>query len=352
MSDAIQGRLFDHKSSAAQAGTIHVDDHGLLTFAPTGGDGAQRLCTMSEVKVSDRIGNIPRRLELPSGQAFETTDNDGIDALLARFGRGKVMGKIAWLEGHGKLAFVALVLTLVIILSAFRWGVPVVSKQVAFALPSSVVQSIGSDTLPILDRIVFNPSALSLEEQTRVRQIFRRLQENHPKAQNYRLAIRDGGAIGPNAFALPGGQLVITDQLWLLAERPDEIAGVLAHEIAHVDNRHATRKVLEASALPLIIVWLTGDVDGATDVLINAPTMFISAAHSRSFEREADQDGAMIAARAGYDPRALGTILQKMTEDCAPECRGDNFLSSHPPTDERQDAIDQAAETYRPEIAL
>ncbi len=348
----VQGKLYDHKSSASINGALLVDDHGHLTFTADDGGQPQRLCTFSEVKVSDRIGTIPRRLDLPSGHAFETPDNEAIDDLLARFGRAKVMRKVAWLEGHGKLAFAALVLTLCAILAAFRWGVPVISKQVAFALPESVVESIGADTLPFLDQVVFKPSALSLEEQTKLRQIFKRLQANHPKAQSYRLAIRDGGPIGPNAFALPGGQLVITDQLWHLAERPDEIAGVLAHEIAHVDNRHGTRKVLEASALPLMIVWLTGDVDGATDVLINAPTMFISAAHSRAFEREADADGTKIAARAGYDPRALGTILHKMTEDCAPECRGDNFLSSHPPTDERQQAIDEAAEIYRPEIAL
>lgn len=352
MTDQILGKLYDHQSSAAVPGTLIIDDVGHLTFTADDGGQSKRLCTFSEVKVSDRIGTIPRRLDLPSGHAFETPDNDAIDDLLDRFGRAKIMRKVAWLEGHGKLAFAALVMTIAVLLAAFRWGVPVASKQVAFALPDSVIASIGSETLPILDRALFKPSTLSLEEQTRLRQIFRRLQANHPQAATYKLAIRDGSRIGANAFALPGGQLVITDQLWHLATRPDEIAGVLAHEIAHIDNRHATRKVLEASALPLIIVWLTGDMDGATDVLINAPTLFITAAHSRAFEREADADGTKIAARAGYDPRALGTILHKMTEDCAPECRGDNFLSSHPPTDERQQAIDDAADLYRPEFAL
>lgn len=348
----IVGNLFSHQSSMATQGHVTVDAHGHLDFIADNDGASQRLGTLEHIAITDRLGNTPRRFSLPSGQSFETLDNDQVDALLAMFGRGKVMRKVAWLEGHGKIAFAALILILAMAFSAFRWGVPVVAEAVAFAMPESMVRAIGEDTLPQLDRLVFEPSKLDLGEQNRIKRIFKRLVENHPQAQGYTLHIRDGGAIGANAFALPGGQLIVTDHLINLATTPDEIAGVMAHEIAHVDHRHGMRTLLQATALPLMMIWIAGDMDGAADLLLNSPTLLLSASYSRDFEREADQTGTILAARAGYDPRALATILTKMTDACGEQCKGNSFYSSHPPTEEREKAIDEAAETYRPELSL
>jgi len=348
----ITGHLFSHQSSKAIDGHIMVDDHGHLDFIADHDGASERLGTLDHIKITDRLGSVPRRFDFPSGKSFETLDNDAVDALLERFGRGKVMRKVAWLEGHGKIAFAALALILVTMFSAFRWGVPVAAEGVAFAMPESMVRSIGEDTLPQLDRIVFKPSQLDLGEQNRVKQIFRRLIENHPEASTYTLHIRNGGVIGANAFALPGGQLIVTDQLINMATTADELAGVMAHEISHVDRRHGMRTLLQATALPLMLIWIAGDMDGAADLLINSPTLLLNASYSRDFEREADQSGTKLAARAGYDPRALATILNKMTEDCGENCKGNSFYSSHPPTAEREQAIEEAAETYRPEVAL
>jgi predicted Zn-dependent protease len=99
----------------------------------------------------------------------------------------------------------------------------------------------------------------------------------------------------PNAFALPGGFIFITRGLLLLANNEDQLACVMGHEIGHVVRRHAARQqAIALASSPLSLPW------------IRAGQM---AAYSRDMERQADEDGQLLCAAAGYDPRALGSFL-------------------------------------------
>jgi predicted Zn-dependent protease len=99
----------------------------------------------------------------------------------------------------------------------------------------------------------------------------------------------------PNAFALPGGFIFITRGLLLLANNEDQLACVMGHEIGHVVRRHAARQqAIALAASPLSLPW------------VRAGQM---AAYSRDMERQADEDGQLLCAAAGYDPRALGSFL-------------------------------------------
>ena len=98
----------------------------------------------------------------------------------------------------------------------------------------------------------------------------------------------------PNAFALPGGFIFISRGLLLLANYEDQLACVMGHEIGHVVRRHAARQQAIALNGPLALPW------------VRAGQM---AAYSRDMERQADEDGQLLCAAAGYDPRALGSFL-------------------------------------------
>src|SRR5215472_9805445 len=110
-----------------------------------------------------------------------------------------------------------------------------------------------------MDRIALAPSHLSADEKRRARLLFAGVA--HVAAQPpsaYELLFRSGD-IGPNAFSLPDGRIVMTDELYKLSRSDDELEGVFGHEIAHADRRHALKLLYEASLIPAAIALITGD---------------------------------------------------------------------------------------------
>jgi Zn-dependent protease with chaperone function len=138
-----------------------------------------------------------------------------------------------------------------------------------------------------------------------------------------------------NAIALPGGYIYLFQGLLAKAESPDELAGVIAHEIGHVANRDGTRSVLQAAGLSLLFGTLLGDFVGGGAVVIAARTL-IQSSHAREVELAADMFGARLVAGIGGDARALGAILTRIEGDRRPGAR---IWLDHPDVDDRVRAI-------------
>jgi predicted Zn-dependent protease len=142
-----------------------------------------------------------------------------------------------------------------------------------------------------------------------------------------------------NAFALPGGFFFVNTGLILKADNEAELAGVMAHEIAHVAARHGTRQATRANiaqiaTIPLIFWggWAAYGVRQATSILM--PLGFLQ--FSRSFESEADKLGLEYMYKTGYDPTAFVDFFEKLQtlEKKKPGTFSKAF-STHPPTDDR-----------------
>src|SRR5690606_5779413 len=151
--------------------------------------------------------------------------------------------------------------------------------------------------------------------------------------------------LGANAFALPSGTVVFTDQLVRLAERDEELLGVLAHEIGHIERRHGLRQVLQGSALGLLAMTVTGDLSSVSSLIAGIPVILTQLGYSRDFEHEADRFAAELMVSQGIDPALLGSMLMRLEQDVrqcpqpgrceATEHGWSNYLSTHPPTAER-----------------
>jgi len=162
----------------------------------------------------------------------------------------------------------------------------------------------------------------------------------------------------PNAFAIPGGSIYVSRGLLALLEREDELAGVLAHEIAHVTQRHSARQQRKG-ILPGLLS-LPGNVVGNVvgedlGALINAPIGTVGGAwlshYSRSQESESDRIGIRTAAQAGYDPIALADILRRLEQDVASQTgeeRRFSIFDSHPMTDTRLKDIQSRSAALTP----
>jgi predicted Zn-dependent protease len=146
---------------------------------------------------------------------------------------------------------------------------------------------------------------------------------------------------GINAFALPGGKVVVYSGLLLNAESAGEVAGVLAHEISHVTRQHSLRQLIGAVGLFGIVQSLFGDLSGVFAVLVEGGTQLAILRFSRDFEREADETGWTYLTGAGIDPRGLVSFFRKLVEErerhgaVATAEEYLDFLSTHPAPRER-----------------
>jgi len=332
----LQGFLYDGQSSARQQAVASIDDQGRLQLP----DGLS--WQWQEIEVSERIGSSARYLDFPDGSRFECGENELIDQLCVLHSP-KHTGLIHRLES--KLRYVAL--SLLITASFIGWflfyGMPGLAERIAYQLPSSVTESLSNQTLAALDQALFTPSQLPRETRQQWQQRFQKLAAKQPGEFNYRLLFRDGNQIGANAFALPAGQIIVTDQIVALTEHPDELIGVLAHEIGHVRERHGLRQALQSSALAIILTTVTGDLNAAASVLTVLPTILVEAHYSREFETEADQFAIDTLLAMDKDPARLANMLHKLGEQYGDD-GSTGWLDSHPGTDERLELLKSAAQ--------
>ena len=328
-------------SNAALDATLFADGQRLAVRLPDRSlVGEETVATMT---ISQRIGRIPRRISFADGGLFETPDNDSIDMLLKAHRRNRALWVYELERFHPRL--VGLVL-LVFLLSGliYRYAIPALVEVAVWATPPVVSEVMASGTLSSLDSTVLGPTRLSVAEQRRIRDAFDEIASFSSRGRDaYHLHFRDGGYIGPNAFALPDGSLVLTDQLVKMADGDMEmILGVLAHEIGHVEKQHSLRQLYRAAGTAGLIMLIAGDIGaGGQDVLTDGAAL-VALSYSRSAEAQADRVSVELMLKAGHDPTAIGRFF-KLLEDRLGDKAGTSMLSTHPGTPERRKAIEDYA---------
>ncbi len=159
-----------------------------------------------------------------------------------------------------------------------------------------------------------------------------------------------------NAFALPGGFTYVNRGLINAARSEGELAGVMAHEIAHVALRHGTANASKAASpkaqLPAIGGAILGAILGGTIGSIaqtagQIGSTAIVTRYSREAETQADILGAQIMARAGYDPRDLANMFRTIEQQSGGRGGGIEFLSTHPNPGNRYERINREAQLLR-----
>ena len=151
---------------------------------------------------------------------------------------------------------------------------------------------------------------------------------------------------GANAFALPDGTVVMTDQLVsLLKDNPDAILAVLLHEIGHVEGQHSVRLIAQSLGATLVIGIVFGNPEGVADLLLGSGSVLLQNAFSRDMEREADQFAIAKLTELGKSPQAfadaMSALLAKHSDEADTSSSLLKYLSTHPDTRER---IEQASQ--------
>jgi Zn-dependent protease with chaperone function len=235
----------------------------------------------------------------------------------------------------------------------YFYAVPWGAKEIATRMPTSVESQIGESAISKLDQLLFSATSLNDSQQRAVQEAFDELKK-HANLPDTKLYFRNGGRLGANALALPGGAVVITDQLIAAMPSIDETSAILAHELGHVKNRHSLRYLLQDAIVAAAAVAIYGDVSAIASAAATLPTVLAHNGYSRDFEREADQFSFDLLKATGRSPAAFADALRaleasqgsngpKSTTEKKPSQKVGNYFSTHPATHERALAAETAA---------
>lgn len=326
---------FDGKTSAAQAVELGADGAGGLLVYRSGGSLRYPRGTY---RVAPPLGNLRREISCEDGALYQTSEARAFDELFTSHHRGQRLVD-RW-ERHFGYVLLAGGLTIAAVWATIQFGIPKLAERVAFALPATTEAKLGADALAALDKLVFEPTKLSAADQARLQRLFAQVKA-YARDPNLSLALRSGGALEANAFALPSGTIVVTDELVALATRDEELLAVLAHEAGHVERRHTLRQVLQNSAVTLFVAVLSADPVSASSLAATLPTMMVQMKFSRTFELEADTYAKRYLSSHNVSPRHLANILRALSKEAGEKPDESSFLSTHPATSERIKLLEQ-----------
>lgn len=293
---------------------------------------------LDAIHVDQPLGSAPRRIDLPDGSFCEVLDHAGLEALLRDQARP---GLIPSLERTWGMALTALAVTVLLVAGGYFWGLPWVAERAAWLVPEEWNRQLGSSALDLLDRVHARPSVLPTDRQDAIRQSFARLNPPSAPAPTWTVHFRDLGDL-PNAFALPSGDIVVTDALVRAARDDGEITAVLAHELGHVAQRHALRRLLQSLGVSLTVAALTGDFSN----LASHASGLLELTYSRDMEWEADAYATRMLRANRLSPTLLARALETLRDTSANATNVADLptiLSTHPDLNERIDQAERAA---------
>ena len=326
----VEAIYFDGNSARGHRVVLDMQDGRLRVH----GETIQREAAADEYSVSDRLGNTPRLIQFNDGARCEIADQAGLESLLQE--AGIATSWVGHLESRWRYALSALLVTLAVVAIAYLWGLPYAAEKAAFRVPERWLAFIDEQFLSTFDDRLLEPSRLGPERQQVISSRLRKLRLPPGATRPAVVLFRSSPAIGPNAFALPGGTVVILDEIVHLSGNDEEILAVLAHEMGHVAERHALRQMLQASIVGLAMAWYVGDI---SNVLAAAPATLLETRYSRDFERRADAFGGKLLERNGIPAARLADILEKLEnardEPATGKSDAMDYLSTHPNTGER-----------------
>ena len=277
-------RFFDGKTARAHAVEVSIIGTGQeasLRFASTDGDAINFLYPLSCVQISERQKSTPRRVSFTDGSLLEIPDNYSFAQALDQAGFSdsfvvKAQSSWRWIGA----SFVGVIFAVGLM---FIYGVPLAARGITYWLPESADTLLGDQAWPLVERELFTPSKLSKERQDEIRAKFAAfVAKQPPDAPKYQLEFRRC-KFGPNAIALPGGRIVLADELVKLSTNDDALIGVLAHELGHVKHRHSMRNIVQASAVTAFISMLLFDININSFVQLKEVEKFIK--HCYNFNR-------------------------------------------------------------------
>ncbi|NNF98336.1 MAG: M48 family metallopeptidase [Desulfobacteraceae bacterium] len=340
------GSWFDGKTSKQIPAKLKIFDNNAYCIIREA-DGVNVLGGSTfDARISPRLANTPRYLTFTDSGKFETSDNPAVDDLAKRYNNSFGAYFIHSLESNIRYIIISLILLIILGFGAVKYGVPAAATIIASKLPPSIFRYAEDQTLAILDKTFFEPSELDPLVEKRLYDHFQPVLSQF-KELDLKIRFKKGGeTIGANAFALPHGTIIFTDEMVMLAKDDMELITVLYHEIGHISERHGVRSIIQDSLFAFLLLAITGDATGTSELFLGLPVVLTELAYSRKFEREADQFALDHLQSNDIPSYHFSNLLLRIRDEKPDESdsssdRWVDYLSTHPNTAERIERFGQ-----------
>jgi Zn-dependent protease with chaperone function len=332
--DAVAARFFDGLTAAEQPVTVALSRTKLIIGGLMTGERTWPLADLNAI--DSPVAGIPLRLGCncePAARLIIPNDSFATAILAAaphlkpglnrkRIGRFFAIA-LASVAGIAIAAYLILVLA---------------PRQLAFTIPDAWRDRLGAQIEASFTdgmRVCNNPAGLAA-----LNRLTDRMREGNPGLPDFTVKIYDAPVV--NAFALPGGRIAVFDSLIAAADTPEEVAGVIAHELGHVANRHSEAQLIRAVGLQLMLSLASGGTGG--NQLGEMAGVLTILRYSRVAEEEADNSAQQTLSQAAIDPLGLKRFFEKIQKLEGASSSGifDNLasmISTHPLTEDRIAAI-------------
>lgn len=232
------------------------------------------------------------------------------------------------------LVLLAFLITASLGAALYLWVIPRASAIAAEKVPPSIEDRLGETYAGTLLEAM--DECDSGEAEDAVLEILQRLEKAAPpNPYRFRVYIIDNEMV--NALAAPGGHIIVFTGLLEATESPEELAGVLAHEMQHVLKKHVTRGIFQETSTGMLMSLVLGDFRGASRAVQTVGNL----RYSRISEDEADRLGAELLIKAGIDTLGMAEFFDRLSR------RGNimpvKYLSTHPAPDERAENVKRYA---------
>lgn len=360
----ILGEFFEAGSGRSVLGRFHMDAEK-EEFSLTA-DGEDYFGSLSDLTIEPPLGQQPRKIYLPGGHMFQTDEREAMAAALPRSG----WSFVAAIEKFGPHLLPIAIATPFLAYGLYRL-LMLFFVNVALSLtPATVVYQMDNSTMATLDRFVTKESNLPDVRRAELSSVFDDLVQEGASGRSkrtpkYKLLFRSG-RMGPNAFALPGGTIVITDDLVeMFPNDIDVLAGVLGHEIGHVEMEHSLKRVYRAVGVATMVTLMAGDAGPMVEDILLEGGALLSLSFSRHQETDSDNFAVDLMHDIGRDPEAMAKFFEEMEKIQSFGRRGERVQGGAAQSDQDGDAKepdeqpannsvseDQAADPAQPKINM
>ena len=326
------GHYFDGRTTARRPVTIVLAPSGLELHIT---DGARAFWPYGDItQTQGAYANEPVRLERgsPIPEAVVVEDPAFLEAL-QRFARES---ERQFTGPRHRASLVSLVVlagaaSIAVIAGLFLWGIPALAELVTPIIPTSWETALGESVVQQLAPIDRQCTDGRLKDS--VDGIVARLAAARPDSPyRFHVTVVDGPVF--NAFAAPGGQIVVFRKMLQSAENPEELAGVLAHEMQHIYHRHAMKALVRDLSIAAIVGAVFGDITGIGALAVTAGRTLTTLHYSRETESEADREGLRLLQAARIDPAGMVRFFETLKKQTGASGLP-AYLSTHPDTEQR-----------------
>jgi predicted Zn-dependent protease len=222
----------------------------------------------------------------------------------------------------------------VVLFAAYIWLVPFLAERLAKRVPASYEESLGNGIYNTLK----TGFAVDEKKTAYANSFFNELKI--PTKYNIRITVVNENTA--NAFAIPGGNIIVYDRIIAGMNSYEDLAALLSHEFTHIENRHTTRSLFRQLGSAVFLSVILGDLGSIANILIRHAGNLKSLDYSRKLEKEADLNGLQILSERRIDCNGfvrLFELLKKETEKTGTSPA--EWISSHPDLDKRIEYIKQ-----------